>query len=118
MYCRELGSLAIRRVWLFFYHLGQGLEHLEGEAYYTVVSAPELEVESLIVVVEESFGEEPLVVVKTLGPLWDGFVLYLACLLTHQAYAPPLICLMYALRALLQTRFTSLGVRLLDRVLV
>ena len=33
--------------------------------------------------VDESFGEEPLVVVEPLGPLGDGLVLYLARLLSH-----------------------------------
>src|SRR5215218_8324485 len=93
MNSRELASLAIRRVFVllfFFYYRLQGFEHLEGETHYAVVLAPNLEVDGTIVVVDERFGEEPLVVVKPLSPLWDGFVLYLACLLTHLAYAPPL----------------------------
>ncbi len=51
------------------------------EAYYAAVFAPDLEVECVIVVVDERFGEEPLVVVEPLGPFGDGFVLYLARLL-------------------------------------
>src|ERR671917_2876183 len=93
MNSRELGSLAIRRVFVFlffFYYLAQGLKHLEREAYYAAVLTPTLEVESFIVVVGEHFGEETLVVVKTLGPLRDGFVVYLLCLLTHLAHSPPL----------------------------
>src|SRR5215211_2666689 len=73
----------------FFYYLGQGFEHLEGEAHHSAVLAPYLEAESLIVVVDERFGEEPLVVVKTLGILWDGFVLYSACLLAHLVCVAP-----------------------------
>src|SRR5215217_1170959 len=47
-----------------------------------------LSLAGLIVVVDEGFGREPLVVVvKSLGWLRDGFVLYLACLLTH-LYTP------------------------------
>src|SRR5215213_6547308 len=47
-----------------------------------------LSLDGLIVVVDERFGREPLVVVvKSLGPLRDGFVLYLACLRTH-LYTP------------------------------
>src|ERR671921_1339867 len=42
-----------------------------------------LSLDGLIVVADEGFGKEPLVVVKSLGPLRDGFVLYLACLRTH-----------------------------------
>src|SRR5215207_7692798 len=74
---------------LFFYYLAQGFEHPEGKADYTVVLTPTLEVESLIVVVDERFGEKPLVVVKSLGPLRDGFVLYPACLLAHLPWTPP-----------------------------
>jgi hypothetical protein len=102
--------LAIRRVFVlllfllfFFYYLTQGLKHLESEAHYAAVLAPTLEVESFIIVVGEHFGEESLVVVKTLRPSWDGLVIYLMCLLTHLAYAPPLICLMCALCRLFQT---------------
>src|SRR5215218_8443922 len=89
---RRLGLLVIRRVrlfFLFFYYLGQGFEHLEREAHYAAVLASTLEVESLIVVVGEHLVKESLVVVEALGPLWDGFVLYLACLLTHLPDAPP-----------------------------
>ena len=42
-----------------------------------------LSLDGLIVVVDEGFGREPLVGVKPLGRLRDGFVLYLACLRTH-----------------------------------
>jgi hypothetical protein len=42
-----------------------------------------LDVESLVVVVDEYLGHEPLVVVESLGPLRDGFVLYLSRLLTY-----------------------------------
>src|SRR5829696_2731032 len=45
-------------------------------------------VESLVVVVEERFGVEPLVVIESLSPLWDGFVVYLACLLAHRIDPP------------------------------
>jgi hypothetical protein len=57
-----------------------------GEAHYAVVLAPEFEIESLIIVVDESLGEEPLVVVEPLCPFRDGFVLYLAYLLTQNAH--------------------------------
>src|SRR5918997_6990909 len=109
MNSRELGSLAIRRVFVslcfflfFFYYLAQGLKHLESEAHYAAVLTPTLEVESFIIVVGEHFGEESLVVVKTLRPSWDRFMVYLLCLLAHLAYAPPLICLRYALFRLFQ----------------
>ena len=65
------------------------MEHLKREAHHAAVLAPDLEEESLTVMVDERFGEEPLVVVKPLGPLRDGFVLYLARLLAHLLYAPP-----------------------------
>src|SRR5215211_4712460 len=42
-----------------------------------------LSLDGLIVVVGEGFGRESLVVVKSLGSLRDGFVHYLARLLTH-----------------------------------
>src|SRR5918999_1680494 len=78
-----LGSAVLLALGFIFYYLAQGLKHLEREAHYAGILTPTLEVESFIVVVGEHFGEEPLVVVKTLGSLWDGFVIYLACLLTH-----------------------------------
>src|SRR5918992_1962951 len=96
----KLASLAIRRRFRFLfllYYLAQGFEHLEREAHYAAVLTPTLEVESFIVVVGELLGEEPLVVVKALGLLWDSFVVYLARLLTHLAYTPPPICLIYSL---------------------
>jgi hypothetical protein len=105
----ELGSLAVRRVFvpLFFflllYYLAQGSKHLEREAHYAAVLTSTLEVESFIVIVGEHFGDESLVVVKTLRPSWDGFVVYLLCLLTHLAHSPPLIRLMCALCRLFQT---------------
>src|SRR5215216_4524962 len=86
MNSRELASLAIRRVFVllfFFYYRLQGFEHLEGEAHYAVVLAPNLEVDGTVVVVDERFGEEPLVVVKPLSPLWDGRALNLARLLSR-----------------------------------
>src|SRR5688572_5030713 len=46
-----------------------------------------LSLDGLIVAVDEGFGGEPLVAVKSLGSLRDGFVLYLARLLTH-LYTP------------------------------
>src|SRR5215210_4833694 len=51
------------------------------------------------------------------GPL-VGWLRALSCVLAHSSgeCTSSLICLMYALRALLQTRFKSLKVRLLDRV--
>src|ERR687893_1302849 len=101
MNSRELGLLAIRRVFVFlffFYYLAQGLKHLEREAHYAAVLTPTLEVESFIVVVGEHFGEESTVVVEALGLLWDSFVVYLARLLTHLAYTPPpIIGLIYSL---------------------
>src|ERR671920_123179 len=48
-----------------------------------------LSLDGLIVVVDERFGGEPLVVVKSLGQLRDGFVLYLACLRTHLYWPSP-----------------------------
>jgi hypothetical protein len=91
---------------LFFsYYLAQSLKHLEREAHYAAVLTSTLEVESFIVIVGEHFGDESLVVVKTLRPSWDGFVVYLLCLLTHLAHSPPLIRLMCALCRLFQTSF-------------
>ena len=60
----------------FFLHYLQTFDHLEGEAHYAAILAPALELYGLIVVVDESFGEEPLVVVEPLGPLGDGLVLW------------------------------------------
>src|SRR5215211_341587 len=61
------------------------------EAHYAVVLAPDLEVDGTIVVVDERFGEKPLVVVKPVGPIRDGRVLYLARLLAHPACSPPFL---------------------------
>src|SRR5215204_5660690 len=72
-----------------FYYCRQGLKHLERDAYYAAVLAPALEVDSFVVVVDEYFGEEPLVVVEPLSPLGDGLFLYLARLLTHLPWTPP-----------------------------
>jgi len=61
MNSRELASLAIRRVFVllfFFYYRLQGFEHLEGEAHYAVVLAPNLEVDGTVVVVEMSASEK------------------------------------------------------------
>ena len=77
-----LGLLGRTCVFLFGHFL-QSLEPLEGEAHHVAVLTPDLEEESLIVVVEQRFFEEPLVVVEAMGPLRDGFVVYLAWLLAH-----------------------------------
>jgi hypothetical protein len=83
---RKLGSLATspgRRLLVVLLLPRLGFRASRRKADYAAVLAPNLEVESIIVVVDESFGEKPLVVVKSLGPLRDGFVFYLAGLLTH-----------------------------------
>jgi hypothetical protein len=46
------------------------------EAHHAAILASDLEVEGLVVVVNQRFGEEPLVVVEPFGPLRDGFVLH------------------------------------------
>src|SRR3712207_350334 len=93
-----LSVMLPQRLWALFLNLlrcpFEGLEHLEGEAHHAAVLAPALEVEGLLVVVEEHLREEPLVVVEALGPLRDGIVLDLACLLTHLAYSLPLLLLL------------------------
>src|SRR5215208_2914682 len=61
---------------VFHYYLTQGLQHLEREADHAALLASDLQVQGFIVVVDEHFGEEPLVVAETLCPHWDGFVLY------------------------------------------
>jgi hypothetical protein len=71
-------------VFIFCYFL-ECFEHLEREAHYSALRTPMLEVECLIVVIEEYIGDRPLVVVESLGPLRDGFVLYLAWLIAQRA---------------------------------
>src|SRR5215218_6358944 len=79
----KLGSLRLRVFGLFFFHYPQALDHLEAEAHYAALLALVLDVDGLVVVVDEYLGEDPLVVVEPVGPLGDGLVLYLACLLSH-----------------------------------
>ena len=59
--------------------------------------------------VEKRFFEEPLVVVKPLGPLRDSLVLYLARLLTHLNIALSSMTLCYTERALFTQQRRSLG---------
>src|SRR5215218_11477723 len=80
----KLGSLRLRVFGLFFFHYPQALDHLEGEAHYAALLALVLDVDGLVVVVDEYLGEDPFVVVEPLGPLRDGLVLYIACLLGHR----------------------------------
>src|SRR5215217_4636495 len=80
-FCEVGLSLLLRVCRLFFLYDLQALEHLEGEAHYAAVLALVLEVDGFIVVVDESLGEDSLVVIETLSPLRDSFALYLALLL-------------------------------------
>src|SRR5215203_3383287 len=64
----EVGlSLLLLACGLFFLHDLQALDHLEGEAHYAAVLALVLEVDGFIVVVDESLGEDSLVVIETLS---------------------------------------------------
>ena len=54
-----------------FYYL-QTFYHLEGVAHYAAVFAPALKVKGLVVIVDKYLGEDPLVVVESLGPLRDS----------------------------------------------
>ena len=76
-----------QRLWAllfdFFYYLVEGFEHLKRQPHYAAVLAPALDVESFIVVVDEYLGDEPLIVVKPLGPLRDGLIVYLTRLLAN-----------------------------------
>ena len=68
-------------VFLVFDYL-QTFDQLEREAHHGALPPPVLEVEGLVVV-DEDLGEQPLVVVKTLGPIRDGLVSHFARLLAQ-----------------------------------
>src|SRR5215213_9503211 len=72
----------VGRVPVFFLDYLQAFDLLEGEAHYAALLALVLEVQRFIVVVDEHLGEDSLVVIESLSPLWDSLALYLALLLT------------------------------------
>ena len=80
-----------------FYYLGEGFEHLKRKPHYATLSALVLDLESLVVVVDEYLGDEPLVVVEPLGPLRDGLIVYLTRLLTHSTVLLPLPSVMLSI---------------------